>query len=152
MYAQIVVPLDGSALAEQVLPYVEALAEKFGSAITLLRATLLPGALIVGSLAGEAGPIGDPTPQVEADRQQATSYLAAVAGRLRAQGRVVQCEQPEGPADEAIVQRARDVHADLIAMTTHGRGGLGRLVFGSVGDAVLRSAPCPVLLLRSASP
>jgi nucleotide-binding universal stress UspA family protein len=152
MYARIIVALDGSPLAEQVLLYVEALADRFGSTITLLRATMTPDTLLTGSMAGESGLIGDPTPLVEADRREAVAYLTALAARLHAQRRVVQRDYPAGSAAEVIVQRARDVGADLIAMTTHGRGGLGRLVFGSVADAVLRSAPCPVLLVRASEP
>jgi nucleotide-binding universal stress UspA family protein len=152
MYDRILVALDGSALAEQVLPHVEALAERFRSTVILLRATTPPGMIIAGSTAGAqplAGAVVDPTPIVEAERQEAATYLQAVADRLRKQRVTVECEQVEGPADQTIAERARSLGADLIAMTTHGRGGLGRLVFGSVADAVLRHAPCPVLLVRA---
>jgi nucleotide-binding universal stress UspA family protein len=151
MYTRIIVALDGSDLAERVLAYVEALADKFGSAVTLFRVTAAPGSIIADSGIG-AEPVGagliDPTPIIEAEQQEAAEYLAAAAGRMRSRGFEVDCEQPQGPAAELIVQRAQEMEADLIAMTTHGRGGLGRLVFGSVADEVLRTAPCPVLLVR----
>jgi hypothetical protein len=54
----------------------------------------------------------------------------------------------DGPAAEGILAAARERHAILIAMTTHGRGGLSRLVVGSVAETVLREAPCPMLLVR----
>jgi nucleotide-binding universal stress UspA family protein len=152
MYERILVPLDGSALAEQVLPYVEPLAERFGSTIILLRAAPPPGTIIAGTAAGAgtvAGPIVDPTPLVEAEQQEAATYLEQVANRLRGRGLAVQCEEPVSPAGEAIAEQARRLRADLIAMTTHGRGGLARLVLGSVADKVMRSAPCPVLLVRA---
>jgi nucleotide-binding universal stress UspA family protein len=152
MYERILVPLDGSALAEQVLPHVEALAEQFRSTVFLLRALTPPGVIIAGSVAGAqplAAGVVDPTPIVEAERQEAATYLQAVAARLRQEGLAVEYERPEGPADEIIAERARSLGADLIAMTTHGRGGLPRLVFGSVADAVLRNAPCPTLLVRA---
>jgi nucleotide-binding universal stress UspA family protein len=86
---------------------------------------------------------------MEAERREADSYLRAIADRLRGAGVSVAYEQYMGSAAEVITDRARERGADLIAMTTHGRGGLGRLVFGSVADAVLRSAPCPIFLVRA---
>lgn len=151
MYARILVALDGSALAEQVLPHVEALANKFGSTVILLRTTPLLGMLIAGTAAGAApvaGPIVDPTPILETERLEAAGYVARIADRLRARGIATEYAQAEGAPDEVIVQRARDAGADLIAMTTHGRGGLERLALGSVADGVPRRAPCPVLLVR----
>jgi nucleotide-binding universal stress UspA family protein len=90
----------------------------------------------------------DPTPIIEAERQEAAAYLAALAQGLRGRGRDVEHVQPEGLVAEVIVAHADHTGAGLIAMTTHGRGGLGRLVLGSVADEVLRSACCPVLLVR----
>jgi nucleotide-binding universal stress UspA family protein len=153
MFARIVVPLDGSVLAEQVLPHVEALAKQFRSTVTLLRATPPPGLLITESagtlpVGVPGGAVVDPTPLVDAQRREAAAYLEAVVARLQGQGVAADTDLPDGTAAEAITDRARLLRADLIAMTTHGRGGLGRLVFGSVADAVLRRAPCPVLLVR----
>ena len=151
MYDRIVVALDGSELAERVLPHAEALAERFGSTVSLLRAITPPGMIIAGSGAGAApvaGPVVDPTPIVEAERQEAAAYLERLAQRLRGRGLAVETELPQGPTAELIVEHAGRVRADLIAMTTHGRGGLGRLVLGSVADQVLRNGPCPVLLVR----
>jgi nucleotide-binding universal stress UspA family protein len=93
--------------------------------------------------------VADPLPIMEAERREADSYLRAIADRLRGAGVSVAYEQQVGSAAEVITDRARERGADLIAMTTHGRGGLGRLVFGSVADAVLRSAPCPIFLVRA---
>ena len=155
MYDRILVALDGSDLAEQVLPYVEALAEQFRSTVILLRATTPPGIIIAGSATGAqplAGGVVDPTPIVEAERQEAATYLQAVADRVRRKGLAVEYQWAEGRGDEIIAERARSLGVDLTAMTTHGRGGLGRLVFGSVADAVLRSAPCPILLVRASEP
>ena len=64
-------------------------------------------------------------------------------------GVAVRAEPLEGSSvEDALIEHVRGTGADLIAMTTHGRGGLGRLIFGSVADAVLRRAPCPILLVR----
>lgn len=150
MYNRILVPLDGSELGERILPHVEALASKVGAAVTLVRATDSPATVIAETTGGsfDGGAPLDPTPIVEAESEEATNYLKGVADRLRGSGLTVDEEHPRGPAAEMILQRAAELGAGLIAMTTHGRGGLGRLVFGSVADRVLRHAACPVLLVR----
>jgi nucleotide-binding universal stress UspA family protein len=154
MYERVLVALDGSAAAEAVLPYVQALAAKFGSTVLLLWVAppaeqhvvgSPPGA---GSTAGTLGGARDPAQLAAVGRQQLATYLRRLTARLRRRGLDVHSEQPEGLAAERIVQRAREWPADLIAMTTHGRGGLERLILGSVAEAVLRQAPCPVLLVR----
>jgi len=156
VYARIVVALDGSARAEFVLPYVEALAEQFGSSVTLLRATTPAEAIAAPAAAATMPPLApnvaatpiDPPAVVAAERREVESYLRALAQRLRSRGLAVSYEQLEGPAADVISARARDLDASMIAMTTHGRGRLERLVFGSTADAVLQQAPCPVLLVR----
>jgi nucleotide-binding universal stress UspA family protein len=150
MYERIVVALDGSERAERILPYVVALAQAFGSALRLLRATT-PVSVIAGSAAGMdlAPPPTNVEAIAEAERQQATEYLRHLTDRLQGQNLQVVYEKPEGPPAEAILDHARRIKADVIALTTHGRGGAQRLVFGSVADAVLRAADCPVLLVRA---
>jgi nucleotide-binding universal stress UspA family protein len=154
MYERIVVALDGSALAEQVLPHVSALAEKFGSTVVLVRA-IMPLAQVAALVEPSIGGVPlDPSlieDTIESEEQEAATYLEHVANSLRAKGITVQTEHPEGSAVEVIVECARRLPADLIAMTTHGRSGLSRLVFGSVADGVLRTAPCPLLLVRARS-
>jgi nucleotide-binding universal stress UspA family protein len=150
-YRRILVALDGSAVAERVLPHVELLARQFGSSVLLLRAVTPPERLVAATAEVSTGIAVDQEPLLEAEeaeREEAQSYLQRTARRLAAQGLSVTVESPEADAATVMVGRAREIGADLIAMTTHGRGGLGRLVFGSVADAVLRSAPCPVLLVR----
>jgi nucleotide-binding universal stress UspA family protein len=148
MYARILVALDGSELAEQILPHVECLAEKFGATVTLIRATMPVEQAVAPELGIEAVFV-DPTPIIEEERREAARYLEHVAERFQGRGIAVQCAQPEGSPAVAILEHARRYNTDLIALTTHGRGGLGRLVFGSVADEVLRKAPCPVLLVRA---
>ena len=148
MYQRIVVALDGSETAEQILPHVETLASRFGAAVTLVRAT----SLVEPALAAEAGVgsgFADPTPLLEAQRSEARKYLDQVAERLRSVGISVTCDQPESRPAEAILDAVQRVNADLLALTTHGRSGLGRLVFGSVADEVLHKAACAVLLVRA---
>lgn len=153
MYEHVLVALDGSEAAEQVLPHAEALAEKFGSTVTLLRAvisaeTLLAQAATAGPAAGDVAPPMDPTPVLEAEQSAASEYLQKIEQRLSGKGTKVTSEHPEGDAATVICERAEALGVSLILMSTHGRSGLGRLVFGSVADAVLRHASCPVLLVR----
>ena len=151
MYDKILLPLDGSEFAERVIPRIEPLAEKLGSALVLLQVTTALETLIAQTTPGMAGSPGafvDPQPIMAAEQAAAAEYLGALAERLRAKGFTVEAEHPEGHAATTIIERARAHGADLIAMTTHGRSGLGRLVFGSVAEEVLRHATCPVLLVR----
>jgi nucleotide-binding universal stress UspA family protein len=85
---------------------------------------------------------------VEARRIDAEEYLAPLALELRGKGIRAQTQVRRGEPSLEIVAAARESGADLIAMTTHGRSGLGRLVFGSVAEAVLRQAHLPVFLMR----
>jgi nucleotide-binding universal stress UspA family protein len=156
VYARILVALDGSARAELVLPYVEALAEQFGSSVILLRATTPAEAIAGPAVAATMPPVApnvaatpiDPSAVVAAERREVERYLHAMAQRLRSHGLMVSPEQHEGPAADVIVRRARELGARVIAMTIHGRAGIERLIFGSTADAVLRHAPCPILLVR----
>jgi nucleotide-binding universal stress UspA family protein len=134
-----------------VLPHVEALAARRSAQVLLVRA-IVPAARLVPQVAVSITPVGAPythaTPLLTAAAEDASEYLEAAAARLQRRGLSVAWEQHEGAAADVVLDQARAHHADLIAMTTHGRGGLGRLVFGSVADTVLRRAPCPVLLVR----
>ena len=94
-------------------------------------------------------------PELDVVRPDGTvvTMVPAATGRLGAyphEGKhlTVNTEHPEGPAADEIVKRATELGVSLILMTTHGRSGLGRVVFGSTADSVLRHAPCPVLLVR----
>lgn len=153
MYENILVALDGSPAAEHVLAHVEALAIAFHSTVTLLRTTVSAETLLAqtgntGPTLGSASTFVDPGPIMEADRTSSVEYLDGLAARLRQHNLSVRTEHPEGSPAEVIVKRAAELGASLIVMTTHGRSGLGRVVFGSVADAVLRHAPCAVLLVR----
>jgi nucleotide-binding universal stress UspA family protein len=150
MYSHILVALDGSSVAEQVLPHVEALAIKFGAKVTLVRATRPIEVIVAESIDGlpmVTESFVDPSPILKAEQDDATDYLAAEAKKLVEKGLTVDVRHPTQRPAEAIVEFTRDLRADLIAMTTHGRTGLRRALLGSVADAVVRSAPCPVLLV-----
>lgn len=138
MFKKILVPLDGSKLAEGILPRVEWLAKIHNAEVTLLRVALVhtfPGA--------------DPVEaQVKAVRE-AEEYLAKVESDLRAVG--VKCNSVVryGHDAQEIVEHAKDRDFDLIAMSTHGRTGLIQFVLGSVAAKVIHTSTTPVLLCRS---
>jgi nucleotide-binding universal stress UspA family protein len=134
---KVLVPLDGSRLAEASLPEAVDLARR-GASLLLLRTA-------------EASPrLGtDPVEAQVAVVREAEDYLAAVAARIRKAGATnVETSVWYGPPAEAIVEAAELPGVELIVMTTHGRSGLGRLVLGSVAETVLRATTIPILLLR----
>jgi nucleotide-binding universal stress UspA family protein len=142
MFSRIVVPLDGSPLAEGVLPFILQIAGPLDLEVTLVR--------VVPPLRPPAVEAAHHTMLEDAERRLAEAgvYVDAIADTLRARGVRVRAEVRRGDAVREIVGAARDAGADLIAMTTHGRSGLGRLLFGSVAEAVLREGDVPVFLLR----
>src|SRR5438034_562875 len=154
MYEHLLVALDGSEAAEHVLPHVEALAEAFHSKVTLLSAVVSLEALVAQSAMsgpGESASLAPPvnaTEILEAEHSGTTRYLARIVTRLQGKGLTVAIDTPEGDPAEKIVERAEALGASLILMTTHGRSGLRRLVFGSTAEKVLRHSKCPVLLVR----
>jgi nucleotide-binding universal stress UspA family protein len=150
---RVVVALDGSSRAERVLTYVEEFALRTGARITLVRAWApQPDAspdTDVGALPGDAAWEAS-EPEARNARLQAERYLEEVVARLRGRGVAADYEVVEGPAGEMIVDEAEGLGAELVALTTHGRTGLGRLVLGSVADYVVQHTTCPVLLVRAA--
>lgn len=142
MYQRVLVPLDGSQLAESILPFAEKVAGPEAE-LVLLRVV---EPLSAGEVMASAGVV---TPDALLARElDAKHYLAGVELRLKSQGLRVERRLQVGHAAEEILAVARAARVDLIAMTTHGRSGLGRLLFGSVAEAVLRASPVPVLMVR----
>lgn len=148
MYHKILVPLDGSELSEKVLPHVETLARCTGAEIILIRAIIQPfeGASSAASMTGYM-PVMLPDVK-EQVHEEAVGYLNKIKYDLSARGLRVSTIVQEGDAGEVILEYARHEDVDLIAMSTHGRTGLGRALFGSVAEEVLRGAGKPVMLIR----
>jgi nucleotide-binding universal stress UspA family protein len=141
-FRRIVVPLDGSTLAEQILPRVVALAKLEEAEITLLN-VLIPQAY-------SQREIVDPTlPWWDKDITHAQAYLFRIAGKLRRNGVTVTTDIVIGEnVASAIGDFAAREKADLIAIATHGRGGLARLIRGSVADAVMHSSRVSMLVFK----
>jgi nucleotide-binding universal stress UspA family protein len=129
---RILVPLDGSRLSEAIVPLAEALARDYEAELLLIRALRSQGS---------------PDAEVEA-QEEAEAYLLTMAGDLVARGLSVTWKVWYDEPDRAIADAARFNAVDLVTMSTHGRGGLTRLLFGSVAESLVRKAPAPVLLVR----
>ena len=142
MFSKIVVPLDGSELAESVLKIVEPLTRDFESQIMLVRVVEpSPSLYFVDSPTALANIL-------RRNKEDCLDYLNAVANRLWAKGLSVNVMACDGVVASTIVDVAEKAQADLIAMTTHGRSGVGRWLLGSVADRVVKGSRIPILLSR----
>ena len=141
-YRRVLVPVDGSPVAEGVIPFLLDIAGPLDMQMILLRVVtpVLPPA--------DAGAPRILVEDLAARTAEARDYLATIAADLLARGVRVQTRVSSGTPVTEILAAARDSAVDLIAMTTHGRRGVSRLVFGSVAEAVVRLAECPILLVR----
>jgi nucleotide-binding universal stress UspA family protein len=164
MYRTILVPLDGSPLAERALPYASVLARGSGAHLALVRVpheeprTDAPESTTLAWATGTepliertTGRGGAAAPEDEgAAPRGPADYLEDVAAGLALPQTAVAVVS--GPPAAGILGEARDRTADLIVMATHGRSGLGRWLYGSVADDVLRHADRPVLLVPATAP
>lgn len=142
MYTRVVVPLDGSGLAEGILPFIVQIAAPLDLEVVLVRVVepIVPQA-IEGTTYFHVDDVG-------ARLKESLRYLAPVAANLRRQGVRVTTDARYGEPVTEIVAVARSVGAGIIAMTTHGRSGFRRLLYGSVAERVLRQTEIPVLMMR----
>jgi nucleotide-binding universal stress UspA family protein len=143
MMQRILVGLDGSALAETILPAVARLAQRLAGEVVLLHVTDVPK----DAHARSSGPAVDEV--IASEQRQARAYLEEVAHRLQdATPCRVRMELAVGEAASQMVRHAERARADLIALATHGHSGLGRWFHGSVAEDVLHTTTTPLLLLR----
>ncbi len=147
MYRKILVPLDGSPLAEAALPHALEMAQLGGAEIALVRVPVLHVAPLPPTV-GETLP--DAQEQYD-DRlyQHIKDYLDHVAARLHESGVTVSTDLRYGNVAEAVLDYADEIGADLIVRSTHGRTGVARWLLGSVANKIVQGATCPVLLIRS---
>ena len=152
MFAHILIALDGSELAEQALPMAKDLARSSNATIHLIQAVSRQPEL-------EAARGGDSSIQaveitrdlahqlVEARLSRGNQYLEGIAGQLKSEGFAAETAIREGAAVENIIDYSKENGIDLVVMSTHGHGGVRRLLMGSVTDRVIRSCEVPVLVL-----
>ncbi|HLZ26877.1 MAG TPA: universal stress protein [Chloroflexota bacterium] len=144
MFKTILVPLDGSALAARALPFAKRLARAGGARLIVVRAYLPADDAL---LLRVEYPEFSAAERADEDRETATAEFQSAVDGLRADGLDVEDHFVEGAAADVIFDVARSTRANLIVMSTHGRGGLGRVLYGSVADKVLLRVPVPVLLV-----
>ncbi|MDA0770758.1 MAG: hypothetical protein BZY79_06425 [SAR202 cluster bacterium Casp-Chloro-G4] len=169
MYTQILVPLDGSSLAERAIPHAQGLAKTYGATVHLLQViTHNPSGghaqgdsaepregvyrAALAGLAGGASTGNSFTLDLvrrlkEAQIEEAQEYLAHVASQLKVEGIAVETQLFEGSPHEQIAEYAKQNGVDVIVMSTHGHGGVKRLIVGSTTDRVIRSGDIPVLVV-----
>ncbi len=145
MFRTVLVPLDGSASAEHALPWALAAADP-SAAVHLVHVHVTPVPMMV-----EGVVVSDPTLD-RSIREQEGDYMDRLAERVRAAGPdlsvTARTIDSDDPLAETIGKAAAETGADLVVMTTHGRGPFARFWLGSVSDEFLRHTPVPTLVLR----
>lgn len=141
MYQRIMVPLDGSAFGERALPMAVSLARKTGGWLQLACCAEGGEPRAGGAASGQTQEVAE-----------AKAYLRSVADWIARQGIGVTTAVPTKPEVEGLIGEAQRTPADLIVMGTHGRSGMGRWIYGSVAEGVVKCADCPVILVRPTGP
>jgi len=147
MYKKILVPLDGSKIAEKILPHVESLAGRYQANVFLLTvldymfATSIEGAFVEFSKR-----------DYDQKSKAAESYLKGIAGELREKKIPAEIRVAQGKAVSSILEIAASENVDLIAMASHGGGALARVFYGSVASGVLNRVDRALLIIRSRNP
>ncbi len=145
MFQKILVPLDGSALSEQTLGYAAAIAKAASGSLILLHVVDTAALEQTGQMWVELPSLKQ---IVDEEIARAETYLQSVKQRLEAQGLKVETHTGIGPPASVIESVVAEVKPDLVAMSTHGRGGVARMVLGSVADKVIHDTVVPLLLYR----
>jgi nucleotide-binding universal stress UspA family protein len=151
MYKRIMVPLDGSKLAECVLPHLE----------TVVKVSPSPEVIVVQAVEPLSVPYGreiakfTSLEQVEAfethQKAEAEKYLKGIVARLRKAGVNARADLVYGKAADALSDHATKNDVDLVIMATHGRSGISSWVWGSVAGRLIRSLRVPVLMVRASA-
>ena len=147
MYQHVLAPLDGSELAECVLPHVEVIATGCNiSRITLIR--IVTPLRLYGGIETHISP-GE-RQHLEADSiEVATQYLEEHARKLREKGAFVETKVLFGKITEELIEYVTDNEVDLVVIATHGRSGVSKLFLGSTAERILHASPVPVLMVHA---
>lgn len=144
MYTKILVPLDGSKRAERILPHVEKLAHDNQSMLIFFTVVSAPKLFGYDDLQ-----YAQFQKETETTMAEAEQYVKALSGEFRAKGIEARHRVVMGPVVKEILDAAEREDADLVAMCSHGRGGLSRLFYGSVASGVLNRVDRALLIIRS---
>ncbi len=151
MLKHVLVTLDGSELAERALAYSQDLVCGSGQ-ITLLSVVNAPDVLVYGNypvpVAVQSESYND---IVDSAREQARTYVDEICSRMRADGATVTGVVDVGEPAQVIIEQAKKLDVDAVVMSTHGRTGFSRWLFGSVTHKVLSAMPCPVFVVPGQS-
>jgi nucleotide-binding universal stress UspA family protein len=142
MYKKILVPLDGSALAERAIQHAIEIARGTGAELILLQAVQVPLSKVP-----EAGQSEEEKSILEV-AAGVKAYLDRIAARATAEGVQARAVVLEGPADGAILGFAHDEDVDILVMSTHGRTGFSKALMGSVAETVVVTTKRPVMLVK----
>lgn len=145
MYRTILVPLDQSKRAEAIIPHVENIAKHCGAKVIFL--------VVVEPLRSVAASGGQYTSihneGMAAQEKEIENYLAGLQGEFREKGIESKCCLAHGPVVAEIIRTANTENVDLIAIASHGRGGLSRVFYGSIAAGVLQRIDRPLLIIRA---
>jgi len=146
MYQKIMVPLDGSQVAECVIPHIETIAGKSAARVELV--TVIEPLEI--PTRGQIALSDDDIKQIDAEgKNEAAKYLKQVSSRLSQAGVKVDTVMLSGKPADSLVRYAVNNGVDLIIMATHGRSGISKIFWGSVAEKILRATAIPVLLIKT---
>jgi nucleotide-binding universal stress UspA family protein len=146
MYRKILVPLDGSKVAEGVLPHAKSLAYSEGAELILLTVGANPTMDFVFADPGVA------QQSIQEQEERSKKYIAGIESELKAAGFRVSTVLRDGAVADVILGVADELKVDVIAMSTHGRTGPARWLLGSIAERVVHSSKIPVLLIRAKVP
>ena len=144
MYEKILVPLDGSKRAEMIRPHVRELAIRFQASVILLMVIEHTYTKGIGETL-----ISISEKVFDTKLKESESYLDGIASKFRDKGIACKTLIVHGSVVESIIETAKNEEVDLIAMTSHGRGGLSRIFYGSVAAGILNRVDRPLFSVRS---
>ncbi|MBK7456540.1 MAG: universal stress protein [Anaerolineales bacterium] len=143
MYRKILVPLDGSKVAEGVLPHAKSLAYSEGAELILLTVGANPALDYAFSDPGLA------QQAIQEQEDRSSKYITEIEAQLKSAGFKTSTQMRVGSVADVILGVAEELQVDVIAMSTHGRTGPARWLLGSIAERVVRNSNIPVLLIRA---
>ena len=149
MYKKILVPLDGSKLAECVLPHLETVLKGCEASEVVLVQAVEPFSIPYGREVGQLKSLEEVKTFETHQKTDAEKYLKIIAARLGKAGVNTRTEVIYGKAIEALTEYINENDVDLVIMATHGRTGINRRIWGGVADHILRSVCTPILMIRT---
>jgi nucleotide-binding universal stress UspA family protein len=150
MFKKILVCLDGSEIAERIIPFVREAALAIGSKVILLRVVSIPSNWTLEIPGFPAVPLHSSSmpEQLKKEDNMAKAYLKQVAQSIREQGIQVRCKTLIGSPGPTIISYANENNVDLIAIASHGHSGLRNVLLGSVAEYVVRESGLPIMMIR----